>query len=172
MVESSTESWSILFREGKATAKKNPRLKRTESSYGGVGDRRFRPDGRTLGPRLRLGGGAGGVGVDGAGGSEGVDVRLALDAVALVLLQALPQRIHVTRRHLLLIPSTAGAAAYSVHRRRRRFGLRVWSPEEKRERDRRARSRVSIKAQHVSSPEYTKCWEYALASVIRYCTSK
>ena len=68
---------------------------------------------------LRLGGG---VGAEGAGGPEGVDVRLALDAVALVLLQAPPQRLHVARRRprlllCLVYPSTDGHRS----RCRRRF---------------------------------------------------
>ena len=67
---------------------------------------------------LRLGGG---VGAEGAGRPEGVDVRLALDVVALVLLQALPQRLHVARRRprlpCLVSPSTDGRRS----RCRRRF---------------------------------------------------
>jgi hypothetical protein len=56
--------------------------------------------------RLRWLGGGGGGGADGAGGPEGVDVRLALHAVALVLLQAPPQRLHVARRRRHLLPVT------------------------------------------------------------------
>lgn len=83
--------------------------------------------GRRLGAGVRAGG---------AGGAESVDVRLALDAVALVLLKAPTQRLHVARRRrrrrprlrLLVPPSTAGNRNRWHRRRRCRFhgGSLAW----------------------------------------------
>lgn len=76
---------------------------------------------------LRLGVG---VGAEGAGRSEGVDVGLALDAVALVLLQAPPQRLHVAGGCLSLLrlvsPDTTGHRSRWRRRRRCFHGGFFW----------------------------------------------